>query len=108
MARSSHRRRGFAQEQLKDLRDRISFTKPRKPRLSGAVVHRRVMTVRGAYKIAHKRSLGLGGRGPSEGSARQPNSRAGACHEFGASTVDSLSDFLVAAPTVNAFPWPEL
>jgi hypothetical protein len=70
MARSSHRRSGLAQEQLKDLRDRTSFTKPRKPRLSGAVVHRRVMTVRGAYKIAHKRSLGLGGRGPSEGSAR--------------------------------------
>ena len=48
------------QEQLKN----GEYTRPRKARLAQKPVHRRVLSVRGAYRLAHKRSLGLGGAGP--------------------------------------------
>jgi hypothetical protein len=40
------------------------YTRPRKARLVGKPVLRRVLSVRGVYRLAYKRSLGLGGAGP--------------------------------------------
>ena len=53
------------QEQLDELRVASQFTAPRKQRLLRKPVHRRVLTVRGAYRLAQKRGLGLGGGRPS-------------------------------------------
>jgi hypothetical protein len=50
------------QEQL----DAARFTRKRSARLANVPVHVRRLTVRGAYRLAHKRSLGLGGADLSE------------------------------------------
>jgi hypothetical protein len=49
------------QEQLAAERRISEYTRPRKARLSEKPVLRRVLTVRGAYRLAYKRSLTLGG-----------------------------------------------
>jgi hypothetical protein len=57
------------QEELALLRKSSGYTRPRKGRLSEMPVHRRVLTVRGAYRLAYKRSLTLGGCGLSGSAA---------------------------------------
>jgi hypothetical protein len=52
------------QEQLKVFRLDTAYTKPRRHR-QGKLVLRRVLSVGGAYRLAQKRSLGLGGGGLS-------------------------------------------
>ena len=52
------------QEKLAELRAEHQYTVPR-VRRKGGPVHRRLLTVRGAYRLAQKRNLGLGGGGPS-------------------------------------------
>jgi hypothetical protein len=49
------------QEQVAELRKQTQYTLPRSRRLLQKPVHRRVLSVRGAYRLAQKRSLGLGG-----------------------------------------------
>ena len=46
---------------MASLRRNQEYTRTRKARLSEVPLHRRVLTVRGAYRLAYKRSLTLGG-----------------------------------------------